>query len=82
MREKVGICRRHEGIACEDGSCGWCLHEKTVTMTTWEVRFVGRTSTWLVKAETFLEAVEEAKDVAKENKIPFADIRAVEYVMY
>lgn len=48
----------------------------------WEVSFIDRFARYLVNANTFLEAVEEAKKIAIQKKIPLEDIKSVQYLMY
>lgn len=51
-------------------------------MTTWEVKFAKRYLTWLVKAHTFIDAVEEAKRIAEREDIDLDELTSVKYVMY
>ena len=51
-------------------------------MTTWEVKFTKRHSKWLVKAHTFIDAVEEAKRIAEREGIDLEELLAVEYIAY
>lgn len=49
--------------------------------TVWEVFFKNRFSE-LVRAHTFIDAVEEAKRVCRENNLPLSEIKWVKYLMY
>jgi hypothetical protein len=51
-------------------------------MTTWEVKFEKKYFTWLVKAHTFIEAVEEAKRIAERECLDLDELTSVKYVMY
>lgn len=49
--------------------------------TVWEVFFKNRFSE-LVRAHTFIDAVEEAKRLCRENNLPLSEIKWVKYLMY
>ena len=49
--------------------------------TVWEVFFKNRFSE-LVRAHTFIDAVEEAKRLCEEKNLPLSEIRWVKYLMY
>lgn len=51
-------------------------------MTTWEVKFERKRMTWLVKAHTFIDAVEEAKRIAEREDLDLDELTHVKYVMY
>lgn len=55
--------------------------EQKPPQTLWEVFFKNRFSE-LVRAHTFMDAVEEAKRVCRENNIPMSEILCVKYLMY
>lgn len=50
-------------------------------VTTWEVKF-NRYTHFTVKANTFLDAVEEAKQIAKNENIPEDTLVYVKYLAY
>ncbi len=77
---ETGICHREEGIACAEGTCGHCDGAKT--MTTWMVRYVGKTIPVTVTAPTFMEAVTKAVEYAKEYKLGDDPIISVSYLAY
>ena len=49
--------------------------------TVWEVFFKNRSSE-LVRAHTFIDAVEEAKRLCGEKNLPLSEIKWVKYLMY
>ena len=49
--------------------------------TVWEVFFKNRFSE-LVRAHTFIDAVEEAKRLCEEKNLPLSEIKWVKYLMY
>lgn len=49
--------------------------------TVWEVFFKNRFSE-LVRAHTFIDAVEEAKRLCQEKNLPLSEIKWVKYLMY
>lgn len=50
--------------------------------TLWEIKFERLYYTWIVKAHTFVDAVEEAKRIAERECIDIDDLTAVRYMMY
>ena len=50
--------------------------------TLWEIKFERLYYTWIIKAHTFVDAVEEAKLIAEREGIDIDDLTAVRYMMY
>ena len=50
--------------------------------TLWEVKFEKLYYTWIIKAHTFLDAVEEAKRIAERENLDPDQLTSVRYFMY
>ncbi len=56
--------------------------EPVACKSVWDVKFAGRLTPYTVHAFTFIDAVEEAKKVAREIGEDETNIKAVTYLMY